>query len=263
MISVGTPAFSLQYDYAGLFIAQEEWVHPCRKIDTWELIYVTNGSIHMVQEEAYTASKGELLLLGPDIRHAGTRSSPAGTSFYWVHFTVSDFAALNLARRHLVFPDGYKFAPLFKQLLHVANSPVYPAYAAEMVLGIILAEASVAGTDQNRQTSLLKDCAEWIRINSDRKLTVSQVADQFNYHSDYLCSIFQKITNLSLKQYINAQRIQYIKSLLVTTNYSMKQLAVFLGWDNENQLNHYFKYHEKISPSQYRNLYTSTHLNKR
>ena len=52
-------------------------------------------------------------------------------------------------------------------------------------------------------------------------------------------------------------------SPLLTSNYSIKQLAAYLGWENENQFTHYFKYHEKMSPTQYRSLYVNTHLNKR
>ena len=255
-------SISLTYDYAGLFIAHEEWIHPRRQIDTWELIYVLSGTIFIQQEEAYTVSKGELLLLQPALWHAGFKTSPAGTAFYWVHFTVSDFAALGFRERHLVFADGYKFTPLFKQLLHMANSPIYPSYGAELVLGTILIEA-VSPCMGQEQTSLIKNCAEWIRINSDRKLTVPIISDHFNYHADYLCTLFRRMLGVTLKQYIDVQRIQYIKNILVTSNYSIKQLSNYLGWENENQFNHYFKYHENMSPSQYRSLYINTHFNKK
>lgn len=265
MIVFEDPAFSLTYISSGLFVAHEEWIHACRIIDSWELIYVMNGVIHMRQEEEiYTVKKGELLLLRPGASHGGVKSSPPDTSFYWTHFLVSDDRAMVLHTAHMTFTDGYKFAPLFKQLLHVANSPLgYPFSAADLTMGLILAEAAVSRMDQGRQTSLLKDCAEWIRINSDRRITAAITAERFGYHPDYLSSMFQKKLGMTLKQYIDAQRLQYIKNLLLTSNYSIKQLADYLGWENENQFNHYFKYHEKMSPTQYRSLYVNTHLNKR
>lgn len=261
MIQLSQPQLSLTYEYAGLFIAQEEWIHPRRTIHNWEMIYVTEGTIHLEQEETYRVAKGEILLLAPGTEHSGTAVSPAGTSFYWVHFQVSDFSRLGIEKRHLCFADGYKFAPLLKQLLHTANTPVYPPCTADMLLGVILAEATL--TDENRQTPLLRDCAEWIRINSDRRLTVTAVAEQFGYHCDYLCALFRKMTGETLKRYLDRQRVQYVKNLLVTTNYSVKELASRLGWESESQFNHYFRYHEKISPVQYRNLYIGTHLNKK
>lgn len=263
MIQLSQPAFTLTYEYAGRFIAQETWLHPRRTISNWEMIYVTQGTIYLEQDEAYTVSKGEILFLTPGTEHGGTRTSPPGTSFYWVHFQISDFSRLGIGQRHLRFADGYKFGPLLKQLLHTANTPGYPPCTADMLLGVILAEATISQSGENRQTPLLRDCAEWIRINSDRRLTVAAVAAHFGYHSDYLCTLFRKMSGISLKAYIDRQRIQYIKNLLVATNYSVKELASRLGWEGESQLNHYFRYHEKISPVQYRNLYIRTHLNKK
>lgn len=262
MITIGEPPFSLTYAYAGLFIAQEEWIHPNRQIDTWELIYVMNGTNYLEQGEQYAVSKGEILLLEPYVRHGGFRISEKGTSFYWVHFTPSDFAALGITERHLVFADGYKFAPLFKQLLHVANSFVYPSYGVELILGMILTEAA-APCKSHEQTSVISRCAEWIRVNSDRKLTVAMAAEYCGYNADYLCTLFKRMMGVALKPYINTQRMQYMKNMLVTTDYSMKQLADHLGFETENQMNHYFKYHEKMSPTQYRSLYTRTHINKK
>ena len=138
-----------------------------------------------------------------------------------------------------------------------------PFHAADLAVGLILAQAAASSADDMPQAALLKDCAEWIRINSDRRITVAMAAERFGYHPDHLSALFQKWRGTPLKQYIDEQRLQYIRNLLLTSNYSIKQLAAYLGWENENQFTHYFKYHEKMSPTQYRSLYVNTHLNKR
>ena len=91
MIALGSPPISLSYVSSGLFVAHDEWIHADRVIDSWELIYMLNGAVHMRQADAsYTLEKGDLLLLRPGVPHGGVQSSPAGVSFYWVHFLVSD-----------------------------------------------------------------------------------------------------------------------------------------------------------------------------
>ena len=110
---------------------------------------------------------------------------------------------------------------------------------------------------------LVCDTAEWVRINSGRKLSVAMVADQAGYHPDYLCAVFRRETGKSLKRYINEERMKVAKNRLLTTELSVKELAGELGWENENAFIHYFTYHEGISPAHYRNLYFHTHMNNR
>ena len=265
MITLSSPPVSLSYVSSGLFVAHDEWIHADRVIDSWELIYMLNGAVYMRQADvSYTLEKGDLLLLRPGVPHGGVQISPPGVSFYWVHFLVSDAAAMARFPTHMAFADGYRFTPLFKQLLHIAGAPSpYPFHAADLAVGLILAQAAASSADDMPQAALLKDCAEWIRINSDRRITVAMAAERFGYHPDHLSALFQKWRGTPLKQYIDEQRLQYIRNLLLTSNYSIKQLAAYLGWENENQFTHYFKYHEKMSPTQYRSLYVNTHLNKR
>lgn len=94
---------------------------------------------------------------------------------------------------HMAFADGYRFTPLFKQLLHIAGAPSpYPFHAADLAVGLILAQAAASSADDMPQAALLKDCAEWIRINSDRRITVAMAAERFGYHPDHLSALFQK-----------------------------------------------------------------------
>ena len=175
MITLSSPPVSLSYVSSGLFVAHDEWIHADRVIDSWELIYMLNGAVYMRQADvSYTLEKGDLLLLRPGVPHGGVQSSPPGVSFYWVHFLVSDAAAMARFPTHMAFADGYRFTPLFKQLLHIAGAPSpYPFHAADLAVGLILAQAAASSADDMPQAALLKDCAEWIRINSDRRITVA------------------------------------------------------------------------------------------
>lgn len=260
-----TCEFDAQYISSGLFTAHEEWIHPKRKIDSYEIIYVICGIVYIQEEQSqYKLSTGDILLLHPNRVHFGYQTSPLKTAFYWVHFFVSDFTQLEIAQQHFLFSDHYKFAGYFKQLLHIANSPEYPAYSPDFVVMLLLNEICVGQKHvYNKFSKLLKDIAEWIRINSDKKLTAVMVAEHFGYHPDYICSLFRKSFGVSLKKYINDERIKYSKSLLLVSAYSIKQISDILGWENENQFIHYFKYHENMSPAKFRNMYYNTHFNKK
>ena len=40
----------ISYKFSGLFLTNEEWIHPKRKIDTYEIIYMQQGTA-FIQEE--------------------------------------------------------------------------------------------------------------------------------------------------------------------------------------------------------------------
>lgn len=178
MIALGSPPISLSYVSSGLFVAHDEWIHADRVIDSWELIYMLNGAVHMRQADAsYTLEKGDLLLLRPGVPHGGVQSSPAGVSFYWVHFLVSDATVMARFPTHMAFADGYRFTPLFKQLLHIAGAPSPLSVSRrDLAVGLILAQAAASSARRHAPGGSLKDCAEWIRINSDRRITVAMAA---------------------------------------------------------------------------------------
>ncbi len=253
----------LRYEFSGLFYTEAEWIHPTRIIDTYELIYVVNGQVYLEEEGMqFSLQEGDLYLLRPGCRHRGWKHSQNRTSFYWVHFRIEAFEWLHIRPGLFSGPGGYQFAALFRQLLHLANTPGYPPYAVEAALGLLLGElCSAQKQAETTGSPLVCQVAEWIRINSAHHLTVEETASKFGYHPDYLCSLFRKNLGRPLKQYITGERIKLAKSLLLTTNLTIQQLAGKLEWENANQFTHYFRYHEGISPARYRRLYSHTHMN--
>ncbi|MHC1694906.1 MAG: helix-turn-helix domain-containing protein [Eubacteriales bacterium] len=255
----------LSFDYAGLFTSDEEWIHPHRIIDSYEILYVLSGDVFLEEDgERYSMKPGDIFVLRPGVAHGGWQKSYGHTSFYWAHFYVSDFDMLGIAAGLQSTRDDYRLSSYFKQLLHINNSTEYPSYARDMSIGILLGELAAANTAQKQShTELSHRVAEWIRINRDKKLTVASVASHFGYHPDYLCTLHKKTFGKSMKMYINSERIQYAKHMLLTSPMSVKELSAALGWEDEGLFIHYFRYHEGISPSRYRNNYFKTHMNKK
>lgn len=266
MIDVGgEKPLTLSYISSGLFLTGENWIHPKRQIDSHEVMYVVCGRVFIREEDtSYPLSKGDMLILSPGKTHSGYQTSAGKTSFYWAHFKTSDYSALGLDSPVLPSSDRYNFTDMFRQLLHFANTSDYPDYAADLQMLLLLNEiAAVQRTNRCSYSKLTKDIAEWVRINSDRKITVETTADYFGYNPDYLSLLFKKAFGIGLKQYIDRERVTAARNLLLTTRYSVKQIAGQLGWEDENHFINFFKYHEAVSPTSFRNRYYNTHFNKR
>ena len=71
---------------AGLFYSEKTWTHPKRAEKTYEIIYVTEGVVHMRENGIDTdAKQGQIMLLSPTPCTRGTGKA-AGVGFYWLHF---------------------------------------------------------------------------------------------------------------------------------------------------------------------------------
>lgn len=68
------------------------------------------------------------------------------------------------------------------------------------------------------------------------------MADAIGVNSSYLSQIFRKYTGKSIKQSILEEKIERSKNLLVFSNYSIHEIAVYLGFSGSSHFgNHFLK----------------------
>lgn len=265
MITINENNLKIDYISSGKFISNDLWIHPRRIIDSYELIIIDNGILHIQENEsAYTLNRNDFIFLHPQKEHFGIKPSPTNTSFYWLHFTINDFSLLNIDSFNGKLKNPYKIINLFKELLHVSYSIEYPEFIRTLISLQVLTELKIDidSTTKNYRP-IVKEICEWIRINSDKMLTVNDVAEYFKYNVDYVSKLFKSTIGLSIKDYITTQKRELAKYYLLNTNYSIKEISYLLGFKESNNFIKYFKYHEKQSPTSYRNTYFNIHLNNK
>ena len=248
------------FSYAGLFSTETEWIHPKRIEKTYEIICVTKGQIYIQEGDCeYLVKQGQLLLLSPNLLHYGTRVT-SDVSFYWVHFTANE-GELPFDKR---FFESFNDMYLFKELLHYNNLPNVPEYAVNSVLIHILAilchssEKSVCSYSGIAETIL-----EWIRINADASLSVKSVAEHFSYSPDHINRICKRNCGIGARALINNFLLARAKELLCNTEKYVKEIADELAFPSDKAFIGYFKYHEGCYPSEFRNHFGKTHMNKK
>ncbi len=109
-------------------------------------------------------------------------------------------------------------------------------------------------------TALYGRMCEFCRMNASRALTVSEVAAHFHYNKDYVNRMFVKFSGTGLKAYIVACRIAYIRTLLLS-DIPLKVVAQRSGFDDVRDFLKFFRYHESMTPTEFRNLYYHIHMN--
>ena len=254
----------LEFSYMGLFSTDDTWIHPDRTEVTYEIIYVVSGDVYIESAgQRFHLKKKDIIILPPDVRHFGYKSNTGNTKFYWVHFFMTNFDSL---LKHSYILNNFTHASLFRELLHYNNIPnkFLPIKSyADCLLAHIIAEISYSMNNSTESGKLPVSIYEYIRVNISSKLTVSDIAKHFGYNPEYISRITKQAYGYSLKQMILITLTQKAKDLLVNTNLSIKEIASQLQFATDNAFIGFFKYHEQISPSKYRNKYVYTHMNKK
>ena len=243
--------------HAGLFTTDKEWIHPVICEKTYEIIYVTEGVVHLFEgEKKHTLKESSLIILKPGTVHGGSEKSTGRTSFYWLHFHIDGIEINDVLLNN--FGKGF----LFREFLHERCSPGANGFFQDAFALYIISEI-LSVSREEETTALSKNVSEYVRINSGRGLTVKKVAGHFGYNSEHLSRIVKKDSGLTLKELIDSHILSRAKNYLLNTSFSVKEIAALLGYPDPNTFINFFKYHEKKSPTAYRNAYFNVEMNNK
>ena len=85
-------------------------------------------------------------------------------------------------------------------------------------------------------------------------ISVNTLAGELNMSPHYLSDLLRSLTGMNTQQHIHAFLIERAKSLLVTTQLSVSEIAYRLGFEYPQHFNRLFKNKTGITPSEYRNM---------
>ena len=100
------------------------------------------------------------------------------------------------------------------------------------------------------------DVIMYIVHNLDKKLNISDLAEQFFVSKDKLNRDFKRYAQMSIKDFITESRMNLAKSKLQEGKYSIREIAYMCGFDNDIYFYSFFKQHAGITP---RDFAKSTH----
>lgn len=287
--------FPLQYVSSGKFLNQEYFLHTKRNLDTFVIMIGISGTLYIAQDDkTYELKENDFLTLFPTHDHYGWKPSTETVSYYWCHFKVSQpYKLLNQTeisqqvflmqnnQNHSVHSNVYilpefgslssatRVTLLFRQLLDLSVQSCYSPYVKDYPLSSIAMEISQEYLNSQSEMNLkssahynIIEIMEWIRINYKTPLTIQEIARKFNYNPNYLSSVFKKHTGFPLLKYIHVTKIAAAKKLLLNSKFSIKEVALRSGFTDEKTFMKLFKQLEDLTPTQYRNTFFRTKLNK-
>jgi len=94
----------------------------------------------------------------------------------------------------------------------------------------------------------------FISENLHEEITVSELASYCHLSDDYFSRIFKKHFGMRPNFYMQSKRIERAQLLLLTTNYSLHQIAEKVGFENLSYFSRVFKKHTGKTPGSFRKV---------
>lgn len=251
----------------GNFRVHSKKIHSTNRLngrDDYQLIYVAEGKLHLtVDGKEQTVAKGNMILFRPGEPQIYTLYAKDLPETYWVHFTGKDIEALfdgyNIKRDTNVFFTGisrnYKW--LFRQMIQELQ--LKRANFAELLaiqlrqlflyIGRNVEEGPLVTADLLNE---IEKAMHYFNKNFYQQIVIEDYAKEHNMTPWWFIQNFKKITQTTPTQYILSLRISNAMNLLDSTDYSVSDVAVAVGYENALYFSRLFKTHTGYSPLEYR-----------
>lgn len=132
------------------------------------------------------------------------------------------------------------------------------AYFFELIIYLIRFQRYTHNINQKTNLSniTIGEIVNFIENNYSRQLTLPEIAAQFGISESSLTKKIKIFTNMTFKEYLTKTRIEEAKSLLISSEKSITEIAYECGYNNSNFFGDVFKKAVGMSPSSYRKMLT-------
>ena len=246
--------------------------------DFWELCYVENGTVTLtLDEKTHALNSGKLLLIPPNRKHSYTAKSGEDTRAFVACFESSSQSLKSLAEipisagkvelnaiNSVIEESGSTFFMNENEHLEALPDANFGGQQAillqlEYLLIRLLRRLS---SDKNAEVVFLdgeqfySDLAEVLmrhfRDNLGKRLSLSNIADKFNYSRSFLCKTFKEQTGESIMSCFMRLKVEEAARLLRETDKSINEVAISLGFSDAKYFGALFKSHTGASPTEFR-----------
>lgn len=267
----------LKYNLTGKFQApSQDWMHFPRYMQDYELIVVTEGIAYIkADEREFSIGKGEFLIFPPGAKQVGYRKSSC--AFYWLHYTYENPVSVKVLKEFpekqyedKIYIPAYgkvenleKIIVMMKHLQDNVRSygnSLHNNYVCTTILSEIYSQFLAKKNQEDsafKRKQLFNDIQDYVKLNINTEIKVSDIADSFGYNKRYISSLFSTIAGVTLKQYIMKEKIELSKFLLCDTNANISEIAYKCGFSDNHNFMKVFKKLVGLTPTQYRNAYAS------
>lgn len=85
----------------------------------------------------------------------------------------------------------------------------------------------------------------------DKELNLTKIADHLHLNYKYLSNLFKKEVGISISEYIQKEKINEAKKLIIYEDYSLIKISNLLNFTDQSYFTKIFKKHAKMNPTEF------------
>lgn len=271
----GTPDFPVAV-YNNTFDRQFNLLAALHYHTEFELLVATKGSLSVqIEETLYCVKEGEGLFINSGLIHSISSSDNSEHGFIAIvfdfHFLCTEH---DVTFKKYIQPmiNGTLKVPVTLpphacKLVHTIknayenNSFGFELYAKQALLEIFhlfLEDSETTSLPvQSTKSLLMKNILNYVEQHYADSISLLDMAEHAHISKEYLCRIFNAMSDTTPVEYLNRYRIRQSTTLLVHTDRSISDIALSCGFSNSSYFNKLFLRYMSCTPSEYRKNYAS------
>ena len=234
-------------------------------------LVITNGTVAHADdlpigcdyEENYPINLEKQMFEEIENGNVGKAMDTARSFFDWMTETHSDsimdirLKVLEFAlwAEHLAYEKGgmtYQFNSRNDYLTTIMNTDDYESMKNWFVAKIEMATQNINSKHDECSNNIVDIAKEYIKANYSKALNLDDVSYYVNISPYYFSKIFKEGTGENFIEYLTNIRIEKAKELLNSTDYSMKEICIMVGYSDPNYFSRSFKKNVGVTPTEYK-----------
>jgi AraC-like DNA-binding protein len=229
-----------------------------------EIVYVMEGVVSAtIDGKDYELKKGEIAVITPFQMH--TLSSEDGTKFWMCVFSNNCVPNYHVDveffhnRESSVFCVGETMRRQIEDMLIEIEHPIYVSNDSvprkiKALFYSIFSEftARIPTLSGAKKSDVLSSIFLYLNGHYREKITLKSISKALGYNAKYLSQCLGALPNTSFPTILNSLRVDHAKSLLLSSNFKIIDIAYECGFESEQSFHRAFLSIAGMTPGQYR-----------
>ncbi len=222
------------------------------------LLFVHSGELHVgLSDGSMTCTAGSFIIFPPGTKYKYSHEAGKTIDYLWVHFTGSSVENTLAEYGIHCYPDinrirdDHGIRLKFLNMLDVARGPE-DFKEAELSLHLARLLLSLAKQMRAPAEQKLTRSLTYINANYSSDIRIAELAKMENLSESRYNAVFRSVTSTSPYSYITELRITSAAELLRSTDLSVKEIGMAVGYADPHFFSRIFSKRMGVSPNEYR-----------
>ena len=245
--------------------------------DDIEILAGYSGNLEVLVDEKIDLREGDVIVINRRVPHSTTKTVPF-TSTIMLQFRIEklhpeEFENINKYLALILSSNGKRFVYLPREerlagevysiikKMHEENCAQRKDYEIfvrgymDILLGMLYRNGILDNIGNGYNKDALRKIwpiIDYIDKNYNSMLTLEKLSSALSMNKEYFCRVFKRATGITPTEYINFVRVWKAENLLTTTQASIIEIALEVGFSSVSYFNRVFKKYRGTTPSAYR-----------